>query len=84
MAATRSMRKGSVTGFTLAANTTNASKLATAGRRKWFLRGKISSTIPRLPVQEISAKSPVRGVRPSFRKWPRARQVTTPASVCTS
>lgn len=52
MAATRSMRKGLVTGFTPAAKRISSSTLATAGRMKLLRRGRIRSIIaaPRLPA----------------------------------
>ena len=84
MAATRSMRNGSVIGLTLAANTTKASMLATAGRTKQLRRGSTFSTIPFPRSTVMFTMSPVRGVQFSFRRMPRARQVITPSPVCTS
>ena len=84
MAATRSMRNGSVTGFTLAAKITSTSTLATAGRMKWFFLGRIFSTMPFPFSTEISTMSPVNGVSCPRRRWPLPRQEITLLSVCTS
>lgn len=72
-AVTRSIRKGSVTGFTSEATAMSTSIFATAGRMKKFFRGSSLSTRP-LPLasSEISTLSPTSGDEPSSRKRPRA------------
>ena len=84
MAAMRSMRKGSVLGVAAEPITTNWSIFATAGRSKAFFRGRIDSTNPSpFPSSRTVTRSPTRGDRPSFRNFPRARQVSTSAPVST-
>ena len=84
MAATRSMRNGSVLGMAPEAMTTSWSMLATAGRENAFFRGRMASTKPSpFPSSRTSTRSPTRGEMPSFRNLPRARQVSTSLPVST-
>ncbi len=84
MADTRSMRNGSVTGTAREATATSWSTLAAAGRSKALRLGSISQTMPSpSPVSFTSTQSPTRGLRPSWRNFPRARQVTVRPSTST-
>ena len=78
MAATRSMRNGSVTGMAWEAMMTSWSMLATAGRWNWFFRGRTASRAPCPSERGVnSTRSPTSGVTLAWRSFPRPRQAVT-------